>query len=212
MPAPLRTLSREQLALVRDQTVTHYEQRARSFWEGTRDHDVSQNIEALLRHAARPGPLDILDVGCGPGRDLLAFRERGHRPVGLDAAPSFVEMARAHAGCEVWRQDLLALELPAARFDAVFANAALFHVPSQELGRVLEALRETLRSGGVLFASNPRGPDVEELHGRRYGCYMTLETWSDHLRAAGFSRLEYYYRPSGLPRAQQPWLATVWRR
>ncbi len=212
MPGPLRRLSREQLAQLRDQTVSHYDQRARAFWEGTRDHDVSQNIEALLRHAAVPGPLDILDVGCGPGRDLLAFRERGHRPVGLDAAPRFVEMARAHAGCEVWLQDLLALELPGQRFDAVFANAVLFHVPSQELGRVLLALRETLRPGGVLFASNPRGPDVEQQHGLRYGCYMTLETWSEFLRAAGFSRLEHYYRPSGLPRAQQPWLATVWRR
>ena len=48
-----------------------------------------------------------------------------------------VAMARAHSGCEVWQQDFLALDLPDGRFDGVFANAALFHVPSQALPRVL---------------------------------------------------------------------------
>ena len=39
-------------------------------------------------------------------------------------------MARAHSGCEVWQQNFLALDLPAGRFDGVFANASLFHVPA----------------------------------------------------------------------------------
>lgn len=48
------------------------------------------------------------------------------------------------------QQSFLALDLPASHFDGVFANAALFHVPSQELPRVLAALRQTLKPGGVL--------------------------------------------------------------
>lgn len=117
----------------------------------------------------------------------------------------------AATGCEVWHQDFLTLDLPDARFDGIFANAVLFHVPTQELLRVLEALRRTLVAGGVLFASNPRGPDVEQQQGLRYGAYLTLETWSRYVTAAGFERIEHYYRPPGQPRAQQPWLATVWR-
>jgi len=46
-------------------------------------------------------------------------------------------MARADTGCEVWLQDFLALDLPRRRFDGIFANASLFHVPPQELPRVL---------------------------------------------------------------------------
>ncbi|MEQ9319105.1 MAG: class I SAM-dependent methyltransferase [Polyangiaceae bacterium] len=210
-PDPIVPLSPEQLASLRDDTVSHYEQHAARFWEGTKDHDVSQNVEALLRHLG-DGHHDILDVGCGPGRDLATFVAMGHRPVGLEAAPAFVAMAREHAAVEVWHQDLLALDLPAERFDGVFANAVLFHVPSQELPRVLDELHATLRPGGVLFCSNPRGPDVEQQNGLRYGCYLRLETWRRYMTAAGFTELEHYYRPPGRPRDEQPWLATVWRR
>jgi SAM-dependent methyltransferase len=192
-------------------TLAHYEANADSFWEGTRAHDVSQNIAALLRHLG-PAPQRILDLGCGPGRDLRAFRELGHEPVGLDGSARFVEMARVHGGCEVLHQDFLALDLPAASFDGVFANASLFHVPSRELPRVLGELRDALRPGGVLFSSNPHGRNQEGWNGSRYGTYLDLETWRGFVTGAGFIELEHYYRPPGRPRAQQPWLATVWRR
>jgi SAM-dependent methyltransferase len=208
----LSALSAEELTRVSTSTIAHYEHSAASFWEGTRDHDVSQNVAALLRHLPGPPPQSILDLGCGPGRDLATFRALGYEAVGLDGAESFVHMAREHSGCEVWQQDLLALQLPPDRFDGVFANAVLFHVPSQELPRVLSQLYATLQPSGVLFCSNPHGPDVERWQGQRYCCYLSLPTWRGYLEAAGFDELEHYYRPEGVPRAQQPWLASVWRR
>ncbi|MFN3199564.1 MAG: class I SAM-dependent methyltransferase [Bradymonadia bacterium] len=210
-PRPLAELTAEQLSAVTRSTVSHYHQRAEDFREGTKDHDVSQNVDALMRHLPGPAPQRILDLGCGPGRDLATFLDLGHVPVGLDGAEAFVEMARAATGCEVWHRDFLDLELPAERFDGIFANAVLFHVPSQVLGKVLGDLRQALVTGGVLFCSNPRGPDVEAQNGLRYGTYLTLETWSRFVTAAGFELLEHYYRPAGRPRAEQPWLATVWR-
>lgn len=193
-------------------TLAYYEQRATQFWEGTRGHDVRQNMQALLRHIEAAPPLRILDLGCGPGRDLAAFRALGHEPVGLDGSARFVAMARQHSGCEVWQQDFLALQLPAAHFDGIFANASLFHVPSRELPRVLGELHATLKPRGVLFASNPRGHNEEGWSGGRYGTYHELAAWRRFLGQAGFTELEHYYRPAGLPLEQQPWLATVWRK
>ncbi len=95
-------------------------------------------------------------IGCGPGRDLATFVQRGHRPIGLEGAPRFVEMARA-TGCEVWLHE-------------------------------------------------------EGWYGDRYGVWLDLAAWRALLGAAGFVELEHYYRPPGLPREQQPWLAMVWRR
>jgi len=192
-------------------TLQHYNQRARDFREGTRDHDVSQNIGALLRHIEAEPPYRILDFGCGPGRDLRTFSRLGHVAIGLEGATEFVTMARAESGCEVWRQDFLKLDLPAAHFDGVYANASLFHVPSRELPRVLGQLRATLKSGGVLFSSNPRGDNEEGWIGGRYGAYHDLEAWRRYLTGAGFIELDHYYRPTGLPFEQQPWLASVWR-
>ena len=194
-----------------ERTLNHYDRRAGDFWEGTRDHDVSQNIAALLQHIKGEPPFTILDLGCGPGRDLKAFAELGHIAVGLEGAARFAAMARAHSGCEVWQQDFLKLELPERRFDGVFANAALFHVPSQELPRVLLELRATLKPGGVLFSSNPHGHNEEGWNRGRYGAYHDLDTWRRYLSAAGFVELAHYYRPAGLRREQQPWLASVWR-
>jgi SAM-dependent methyltransferase len=209
---PAVRLTQPELDRITARTLAHYDERAEAYWQGTRGHDVSQNIAALLRHIEAAPPLAILDLGCGPGRDLETFCRLGHLAVGLEGAPRLAAMARAHSGCEVWEQNLLALDLPAGRFDGVFANAVLFHVPNQELARVLRALRATLKPRGVLFSSNPRGEGQEGWHAGRYGTFHDLTAWRGHMTQAGFVEVEHYYRPAGLPREQQPWLASVWRR
>src|SRR5688572_16655263 len=129
--------SPEELQRIAARTLAHYERNAQAFWEGTRDHDVSQNIAALLQHIEAVPPLEILDFGCGPGRDLAAFSALGHHATGLEGAPALAALARQHSGCEVLERNFIALALPAERFDGVFANASLFHVPGAVLPRVL---------------------------------------------------------------------------
>ncbi len=201
----------EELSLIELTTVGHYDANADSFWEGTKDHDVSQNRDAFLSACVQGKSLDIVDFGCGPGRDLKYFKEIGHVPVGLDGSKAFCEFARRHTQCQVLQQTFLNLKLPKAAFDGVFANASLFHIPRQVLPRVLKELHESLRSGGVLFSSNPRG-EGEVWQGQRYGHYMELETSRPFLEAAGFEIEHHYYRPTGKPRHEQPWLAIVSRR
>jgi SAM-dependent methyltransferase len=205
-------LTPDDLAHIATTTLDHYNRQAEPFWLGTRDHDVRQNIDALLAPILAPAPFTLLDFGCGPGRDLKTFTQLGHHAIGLDGAEHFARMAREHSGCEVWHQDFLALDLPPARFDGVFANASLFHVPAQELPRVLGQLHDTLKPGGVLFSSNPRGQGQEGWNGGRYGSYHDLSAWRAYLGMTGFTELTHYYRPEGLPREQQPWLASVWRK
>ena len=205
------TLLPDELARISARTLGHYDRWAMEFWEGTRGHDVSQNVAALLQYIEAPPPLTILDFGCGPGRDLKTFRQLGHRAIGLEGAQQLAAMARAHSGCEVLQQDFLQLDLPGNRFDGVFANAALFHVPCQELPRVLRELHASLKPGGVLFSSNPHGHNEEGWNRGRYGVYHDLEAWCRLVSAAGFVELAHYYRPAGVPREQQHWLASVWR-
>jgi SAM-dependent methyltransferase len=207
-----KRLELHELNKIATETLSYYEQRAEDFRAGTRDHDVSQNIGALLRHIEGESPLVILDFGCGPGRDLKTFAGLGHTAIGLEGVASFVAMARADTGCEVWHQDFHRLNLPGKHFDGIFANASLFHVPSQELPRVLQQLHAALKPAGVLFSSNPHGQNEEGWNHRRYGAYHDLEAWRRYMSGAGFMEIEHYYRPTGLPREQQPWLASVWRR
>ena len=86
-------------------------------WEGTRDHDVRQNIEALLAHIEVPPPFTLLDFGCGPGRDLGTFKALGHRVIGLDGSAQLAAIARKNNGCEVLVQN----------FDHYYRPAGLPH-------------------------------------------------------------------------------------
>lgn len=202
----------DDLTLIEQHTLVSYHNVASDFWQGTKDHDVSQNYQAFLsacqQNKTEDAALDILDLGCGPGRDLRYFKSLGHRPIGLDGCARFCQMARDYSNCEVLQQQFLALNLSPSSFDGIFANASLFHVPSSQLLRVLQELHAALRCGGILFSSNPRG-NAEGWSGSRYGHWMELDTSQRYLQQAGFSLLNHYYRPAGKPRAEQPWLAIV---
>src|SRR3990167_864097 len=234
------TLPPETIERIAALTLAHYDTHADEFWEGTRNHDVSQNIAALLQYIEAAPPfrarsgmscafgrrirdamlgakrsvwlchtsdsqqrsapeagesnvqvvseraLKLLDFGCGPGRDLKTFKELGHHPTGLEGAARLATMARAYSGCEVLQQNFLELHLPDAHFDGVFANAALFHVPSQALPGVLKKLHATLKPGGVLFSSNPRGDGREGWSGGRCGPFHYWPGRRDYIPAAGF--------------------------
>ena len=202
----------QELRRLSEITIGHYDNVADDYWYGTRNHDVSQNYEAFLEAIEGKPPYDILDLGCGPGRDLQYFNSMGHAVIGLDGSEALVSLARLNLGCEVLQQNFLAMNLPECRFDGVFANASLFHVPSKELPRILLEVSTTLKSRGVLFCSNPRGNNEEGLEGSRYSCFFDLDTWRDYVIDAGFVEVQHYFRPTGLPRHRQPWLATVWRK
>ncbi|QKM63710.1 class I SAM-dependent methyltransferase [Polynucleobacter antarcticus] len=205
-------MNTHELSQATHDTIEHYNKNAEDYREGTRTHDVSQNINALLSYIEGNTPFTLLDFGCGPGRDLKTLAGLGHIAVGLEGAAQVAEMARIDTGCEVWHQNFLNLELPNAFFDGVYANASLFHIPSQKLTQVLQEINQTLKPRGVLFASNPHGHNEESIGSGRYGAYYDIETWRTLVIAAGFVELTHYYRPAHLPRNQQPWLASVWRK
>ena len=195
-------------------TIAQYQAKADGFREGTWDHDVSQNRDALV--AAMPqNPGKILDLGCGPGRDLVAFKGQGHTAIGLDATPAFVEMARQASGCEVWQQSFLSLDLPPETFDGIFANASLLHVPRDQMVRVLRDVWRSLVVEGALMMSMGRG-DWEGYTARetgyRYVVAWEYETLAPCVEQAGFEIVDHYYRPPGLPLQQQSWVVIVARK
>ena len=192
-------------------TIAEYELTAESYRVGTWEHDVSQNRQALSEAMPRV-PGKILDLGCGPGRDLVAFQSMGHKVTGLDATPSFVEMAKQAAGCPVWKQSFLSLDLPNDHFDGIFANASLIHVPKVEMLRVLKHLHYALCDRGILVMSMVRGNHegfAERPTGYRYVSGWEYETLAPKLLEAQFQILRHYYRPTGMPIENQSWLVFV---
>ena len=189
-------------------TLNHYSQNPSGFWEGTKDHDVLQNITALLNNIQGDAPFKILDFGCGPGRDLKQFTDLGHQAYGLDGCEEFCRMAQEHSGCEVYQQDFLEVKLADNFYDGIFANASLFHVPKKHLPELICTFHQSLKPNGILFSSNPRG-DGEDLRGSRYANFMQLEGYQEIVEPEGFKLIDHYYRPQGIPKENCPWLACV---
>ena len=201
------------LEAISQRTLSSYEQRADAYRDDTSTRERASDYNLFFAHLAErgPAPYDLLDLGCGPGRDLAYFREQGHRAVGLDGAARFVEMAVQASGCPVLHQDLLALDLPTRGYDGIFASASLFHVPLPALVGVLARLHDALRPGGLLFTLNPRGRDETGWAGDRYCCYLRLSTWQRFMRAGGFVLCASELRPVGVPRRKQQWRSAVWQ-
>ena len=81
-----RVLTDAELFHITATTLAEYEADAERFWLQTKGHDVSQNIRTLLHHIEGTHRFTILDLGCGPGRDLKTFTELGHEAVGVEGA------------------------------------------------------------------------------------------------------------------------------
>jgi len=202
--------SLDESELISQKNIGHYDQNAASYDEGTQSHDVSQNINALLRVIKTVPPFRILDFGCAPGRGLQTFTKLGHIAIGVEGSLQAAQIAKTKSGCEILVQDFFNLSLVDNTFDGIFANASLFHIPNKLLPKVLSNLWACLKPNGILFSSNPRGNNEESWYGDRFGSYHDLEGWRSFMTNAQFTEIEHYYRPSGLPIEQQPWLASVW--
>lgn len=192
-------------------SIGHYEAHAATYGEALLGHDTSDSRRRFLAAIGKPRA-DILDLGCGPGRDLRAFAEAGHYAVGLDGSPTLAAAARAHSGCPVWVRDLADPRLPPVAFDGVFAQAVLFHVPTPALPTLLSAVRESLRPGGILYACDPTGSGEEGWVEDRHVALRRPQSWKRLARDAGFTLLEDWRRPLDAPRRRQTWLATLFRK
>jgi SAM-dependent methyltransferase len=130
------------------------EARAWARWVRTPGHDEWHwrlNWPAFLELLPRPGRLS-LDLGCGEGRGATALRERGHRVVGVDAAPTMVELARRTGAYEeVHLADAAALPLDDGAVDLVVAYMSLHDI--EDLAGTLREAARVLEPGGRLCAA-----------------------------------------------------------
>lgn len=163
------------------------------------------------------GGLVVLDAGCGPGRDLAAFRQAGCRVVGIDLSAGMLAEARRRVpGAILAQMDLRTLAFAEESFDGIWAMASLLHVPKDEATGVLVDFRRLVRPGGLLLLALKAGAgdvelqDADHADAWRYFVYYQPAEVIAALQAAGWDVLQTEQR--GQDRSGRPWLTIYARR
>ncbi len=148
-----------------DVTSEFYQQHAETFFADTVEVDMTPLYRRFL--PLLPEQAQILDAGCGSGRDAKAFADFGHHVTAFDASPVLVSMAERHLGQPVQCLRFQDITWQKA-FDGIWACASLLHVPAAELPYAMQRLCKALKPRGVLYASFKYGSGEREHHGRRF--------------------------------------------
>lgn len=177
-------------------TERFYEENADEYFEKTVRANLSHLYERFLPLVPKGGR--ILDAGCGSGRDLRYFKDRGYRPFGIDSSPNLIRLARLYASveCEVRRlQDIPYI----ADFDAVWACASLLHLEKGELPEVLGRIKHALVADGILFATVQLGQGEGLVPDGRFYAYYDPQEFLGAIRAAGLTIEDSWITEDSLP-------------
>lgn len=145
-------------------TLAFYRENAHAYAEATASADMAAARDEFLRELP-PRPT-VLDVGCGAGRDLKAFREAGCAALGLEPSPELCAIAAKRSGCHVFTALPTHLPRDWFQFDGLWACASLHHVPARDLPGTLANLADLLTPRGLFYiAMRSRPADEEERDG-----------------------------------------------
>jgi ubiquinone/menaquinone biosynthesis C-methylase UbiE len=99
-----------------------------------------------------PKGCKILDVASAAGRDSAYLHSLGYRVTGIDLSSKLTEIARKNnPNIEFVIADFTRMPFTDDSFDAIWCNAAIVHMPSQEsIKKAIQEFHRVLKSGGII--------------------------------------------------------------
>lgn len=145
-------------------SIEYYNKYASVYFENTVDLDMSEIIAPFIK--LLPENAEVLDLGCGSGRDTLYMEEAGFYVTALDGSEEMCKLAEIYTDKEVLNITFDELDFDEV-FDGIWACASLIHVEDEQIDQILEKVIDALNPGGVLYMSFYHG-DYEGYRSGRY--------------------------------------------
>lgn len=167
---------------------------AERFWNITLEHALD-GFSLLVKARRR-----VLDLGCGPGRDIGLLRQRGMRVFGLDRSMGMLQEAQRRVGGALSCADMRRLPLHTESVDGIWMCASLLHIPRAEVPTVIAEARRILRFEGVLYISVQQGTGEgwsESDGGKRFFTYFQLDELLELVVQSKFSLQEHWLEAGG---------------
>lgn len=193
-----------------DKTLQYYNVNAESFAANTVAVDFSQIQQEFL--STLPPGANILDFGCGSGRDTKYFLEQGYKVDAIDGSPMLCKLASTHTGIKV--RQMLFQELHAKeKYDGIWACASILHVAKNELPDILQRMHNALKPDGIIYASFKYG-DFEGERNGRYFSDFTEESFYKMVKGIHGLVMEKMWITGDVRdgREEEKWLNIILRR
>lgn len=134
--------------------VRWYSENAAKYAAETESLDMSPQRKLFIDLLPAPAPgraRRVLDVGCGGGRDALAFRMEGLDVTALEPCPELAQIAMLYAGVAVFKDRIEDFQTAATRFEGVWACASLVHLDAWDIDKAMRRIHDALVPGGVVY-------------------------------------------------------------
>lgn len=178
-------------------TINTYNQTAEEYAKNVALLHHSEVATAFLTNLPEDN-INILDLGCGSGRDAKIFSEEGYRVTGVDLSARMIQVASAAAPFAKFKQmDMRKLEFNNETFGGIWAVASLLHLPKKDLTQCLHECNRVLKKEGLLYVGVKVGKGEQFEPDTRYGkdaykfySYFAPGEMDDFLAHAGFDIID----------------------
>ncbi|MBU5334675.1 class I SAM-dependent methyltransferase [Anaerocolumna aminovalerica] len=149
-------------------SIDYYNKNASIYFENTVDLNIEDILEKFISYLPEAG--NILDLGCGSGRDSLYFINKGFDVTAMDGSEELCQLASIHIGQDVLHMQFSELDFQEV-FDGIWACASLLHTTPEQLHQILGKISDSLNPGGVLYMSFKYGDFQGYRNGRYFADY-----------------------------------------
>jgi len=184
----------------------YYKENPKEYFDRTFSIDPSSFLGSVAERLSS-GAM-VLDVGCGSGRDLLWFKNKGFEAIGFERSAGLVELARENSGAEVIEGDFETYDFSFISVDAIISSGSLVHVPHERLADILKNIVQALEKHGIFYVSlkQGEGTKIDEL-GRPF-YYWKDEELREVLESLDYNVLDFYQNKS-IANSDDIWLGYI---
>ena len=192
-----------------NKNIYYYNQNADQFFDTTYQVDMTGLYQSFLRYL--PEHASILDLGCGSGRDTLAFKNLGHQVEVIDYSEHLVAKARQLTGLPVQLDSFYELSVQ-EKYDGIWACASLLHCERDRLAEVLQKMLSALKPNGVIYMSFKYGDSDREKDGREFTDLNEQQAQELLAQFDQVSLVQQWITVDKRPDREEEWLNLLWKK
>ena len=190
-------------------TIDYYNQYAEEFSQATLLVDMETLYQPFL--AELPDTARILDVGCGAGRDILAFKNKGYQVEAIDYSEELVKRATQITDIQVQLKSFYEID-ELELYDGIWACASLLHCERSRSAEVVGKLIIALKPNGVLYMSFKYGNQDREKDGRSFTDLNEQQVQDLLSELVGVMLLQQWITLDKLPDRTEEWLNILFKK